>query len=110
MIARVWRGRTPEDKADAYMDYLRKTGLKDHGAIQGNRGDYIWKRAENGVAEFWVISLWDSLEAIREFAGPQEDKAIYYPEDKEFLLELDPRVIHYEILHAPEHWAHSRRC
>ena len=101
MIARVWRGRTPEDRADAYMDYLRSTGVKDHGAIPGNRGDYVWRRVENGIAEFWVISLWDSLEAIREFAGPQEDKAIYYPEDKKYLLELDSHVHHYEILHAP---------
>jgi hypothetical protein len=61
------------------MDYLRKTGIKDHEAIPGSRGDYIWKRIDNGVAEFWVISLWDSFEAIREFAGPQEDKAILLP-------------------------------
>jgi heme-degrading monooxygenase HmoA len=103
MIARVWCGRTLEDKADAYVDYLLKTGIKDHGAIDGNRGDYIWKRVDNGIAEIWVISLWDSLESIREFAGPQEDEAVYYPEDKEYLLELEPRVMHYEIVHAPAH-------
>jgi hypothetical protein len=101
MIARVWSGRTPLEKADDYMEYLRKTGIKAHGAVRGNRGDYVWKRVEDGVAEFWVISLWDSLEAIREFAGPQIERAVYFPEDEAFLLELDPQVKHYEILHAP---------
>jgi len=49
-----------------------------------------------------LISLWECFDAIRKFAGPEIEKAVYYPKDKEFLLELDPHVLHYEVVVAPE--------
>jgi hypothetical protein len=51
--------------------------------------------------EFVLMSLWDSYDAIKAFAGPQYESAVYYPEDKRFLLELEPQVAHYEILTSP---------
>lgn len=56
------------------------------------------RRASERGAEFLLISLWDSMEAIKLFAGPDADKAVYYPEDKEYLLELEPRVAHYDVV------------
>ena len=50
------------------------------------------------LCEFLLISLWESMEGIREFAGPDPERAVYYPEDKEFLLELEPNVTHYDIV------------
>ncbi|MGA8904462.1 MAG: hypothetical protein WB661_05570 [Candidatus Bathyarchaeia archaeon] len=44
------------------------------------------------------MSLWESCDAIKKFAGPNLEKAVYYPEDKKFLLELEPNVVHYKIL------------
>lgn len=102
MIARIWRGRTPEHVAEAYMDYLQETGVKAFRSIEGNRGVYVLRKIGNGVAEFLVISLWESFQAIREFAGPAPEKAVYYPKDEKYLLELEPEVAHYEILLAPE--------
>lgn len=98
MIARVWRGCTPADKADAYAALLERTGLSDYRATPGNRGVLALRRIQGGVAEFELISFWESFEAIRRFAGPDEEKAFYYPEDDEFLLEKEPRVAHYEVL------------
>jgi heme-degrading monooxygenase HmoA len=102
MIARVWRGKTPDAKADAYFDYLKATGVKDIRATRGNRGVFVLKRALNGEAEFLFVSLWDSMEAIQAFAGPDVDRAVYYQEDAAFLSQKEPRVAHYEVLTAPK--------
>jgi len=101
MIARVWHGATPESKGEAYLEYLTKTGVKDYRAKPGNRGVYLLRRVGEGHAHFLFISLWESWEAIRAFASPDIEKAQYYPEDKEFLVELEPQVTHYEVLVAP---------
>jgi heme-degrading monooxygenase HmoA len=102
MIARIWRGRTSEQDADAYLQYLERTGVKDHRSIEGNRGDYVMRKTDNGVSEFLVISLWESFESIRKFAGPDPEVSVYYPEDEKYLLEMEPKVSHYQILLAPE--------
>jgi heme-degrading monooxygenase HmoA len=98
MIARVWRGRTPAAKADAYAALLERTGLSDYRATPGNRGVLALRRVQGDVAEFELISFWESFEAIRRFAGVDEEKAFYYPEDDEYLLEKEPGVAHYEVL------------
>ena len=97
MIARIWRGRVPANKSEEYMQYLHATGLKDYQATQGNRGVYVLRRTEGDVTEFLIISMWDSMEAIRRFAGPEPEKPVYYPEDKNFLLEFESRVFHYDV-------------
>jgi len=47
------------------------------------------------------LSRWDSYDAIRAFAGPEYEKAVYYPEDERYLLQLDLHVTHYEVLSGP---------
>jgi quinol monooxygenase YgiN len=101
MIARTWRGVTPESKSKAYFDYLMKTGVQACRATEGNRGVYVLRRIHEERAEFLFISLWESTAAIRKFAGEDIEKAVYFPEDEEFLLELEPNVAHYEVLVEP---------
>jgi heme-degrading monooxygenase HmoA len=101
VIARIWHGITPESKAQQYLDYLTATGVKDYRAIDGNRGVLVLRRISDGRADFLLISLWESFDAIRKFAGAEVDKAVYYPEDKEYLLEFEPKVAHYEVLISP---------
>ena len=101
MIARIWRGLTREADKDTYFQYLPKTGLKDYARIKGNRGVWVLRRVPAGKAEFGLMSLWDSCDAIKAFAGPQYENAVRYPEDKRFLLELEPQVAHYQILTSP---------
>ncbi len=102
MIARTWHGVVPEQKADAYHDYLLRTGIPDLQATQGNRGVYVFRRISEGKAHFLLTTLWDSYEAIRQFAGEDIERARYYAEDEAYLLELEPYVTHYEVLVAPE--------
>ena len=101
MIARTWHGRVPADRADAYAEYVRRTGLADLAATPGNRGAYLLRRADGDVAHFVVASLWDSLDAVRAFAGDDPQRARYYPEDDAYLLEREPFVTHYEVLGGP---------
>jgi len=101
MIARFWRGFTSKSRADEYFEYLEKTGLKEYRATEGNCGVYVLRRFEGDRAEFLLMSLWESFDAVKRFAGRNFKKAVYYPEDKKFLLELEPNVVHYEILAQP---------
>jgi len=62
---------------------------------------WLMRRVHEGRAEFVVISLWDTLDSIKAFAGPDYERAVYYSEDKKFLLKLDPLVTHYDVLVSP---------
>ena len=101
MIARQWIGETRESDADSYFKYLEETGVRECKACKGNQGVWLLRRVHDGKAEFVFISLWDSLESIKAFAGPDYQKAVYYPEDTKSLLKLDPHVTHYEVLLGP---------
>jgi hypothetical protein len=82
MIARQWVGETLESDADAYFKYLEETGVRECKATSGNQGVWLMRRVHNGRAEFVFISLRVSFESIKAFAGPEYEKAVYYPEDK----------------------------
>lgn len=101
VIARIWRGVAERSKADGFLDYMMKTGVKDFRVKEGNRGVYVFRRNDKKRVEFLMISLWDSVNAIRNFAGEDIDRASYYPEDEKFLIKLEPKVKHYEVLTGP---------
>jgi heme-degrading monooxygenase HmoA len=98
MIARSWHGRVPESKGEAYYAYLLRTGLADYASAPGNRGVRVLRRTSNGVTEYLLTTLWDSIDAIKAFAGEDYERARYYPEDHEYLLEREELVMHYELL------------
>lgn len=97
MIARMWHGRTPRSKADAYTALLNRLAIPDYRAIPGNLAVHILRRDDGDVTHFITFTLWESMRAIEEFAGTLADQAKYYPEDKEFLLEFEPKVTHWEV-------------
>lgn len=100
MIARTWHGRVPADKADEYYVYLQGTGFADYRSTLGNRGLLVMRRTEGSVTHYVLTTFWDSLEAIRRFAGDDYERARYYPEDDRFLLEREPFVTHHEMVEA----------
>ena len=97
-FARQWVGETLESDTDTYGKYLDETGIKEIKATKGNHGVWLLRRLHEGRAEFIVISIWDSLASVKAFAGHEYEKAVYYPEDKKFLLNLNLHVSHYEVL------------
>jgi heme-degrading monooxygenase HmoA len=97
MIARTWRGATREQDAEAYLRYLEETGLRAYRATPGNLGVLALRRVRDGRAEFLLLSLWESAEAIRRFAGEDVERAVFYPEDDRFLIDREDRVCHYDV-------------
>src|SRR5512146_839156 len=87
MIMRLWRGRVMSEKTVAYLEFLKETGLKDYAETPGNLGVYVLQRQCGSHVEFLLLTLWESVAAIKRFAGEGYDKARYYPEDKTLLIE-----------------------
>jgi heme-degrading monooxygenase HmoA len=100
MIARIWRGATRASDADAYVEYLERTGMAGYRDTPGNLGAYALRRVTGDRAEFTTISLWDSKESIERFAGADVEAAVFYPEDDRFLIERELRVSHFEVVQA----------
>jgi heme-degrading monooxygenase HmoA len=101
MIARIWRGATATDRAQDYLAYLERTGLAEYRATPGNHGVQVLLRAEDGITRFTLISYWESMDAVRAFAGDDPEVAVFYPEDDDFLVERDPGVEHHEVVARP---------
>lgn len=97
MIARHWTGRVRATDADSYADYVRRTGIAAHRATAGNLGSMVLIRADNDEAEVVVVSLWESLDAVRAFAGSDPETAVFFPEDERYLVAADKRVKHYDV-------------
>lgn len=98
MIARVWHGVTTDALADEFQDYIFASGLPELKATPGNLGVIILRRAHKGEEHFLLISLWRSMDAISKFAGLDITKARYYPGDEKYPIELEPAVMHYEVV------------
>jgi heme-degrading monooxygenase HmoA len=101
MILRTWRGRTRIEDRDRYLRYLRETGIREYRATAGNRGVFVSWRERKGQAEFFLLTLWDSMHAVERFAGSSPEEAVFYPEDEDYLVDRDMHVDHYEVLEAP---------
>ena len=97
MIARTWHGVVRESETEEYLKYLNRTGIPDYRATPGNKGAFVFCRREGDRTHFLLLTLWDSFDAIKAFAGDDHEKARYYPEDRRYLLELEPHVTHYEV-------------
>lgn len=104
MIARVWHGVVPLEKADGYGKYLADSdrGVRDYQSVPGNRGVFLLRREQDDRVHFLLISLWDSREAIEGYAGTDIERAQYFSYDLECLLEPETNVEHYEVLVASE--------
>jgi len=98
VIARFWRGETRAADADEYLEVLRRTGVADYQGTPGNRDVLILRRLRGDVAEFLIVTLWDSRDAIAAFAGSDIETARYYPEDEKYLLRFEEKVEHWDVV------------
>ncbi|MGZ8626575.1 MAG: hypothetical protein ACXWXK_07885 [Actinomycetota bacterium] len=101
MIARTWRGWTSAADADRYVGYLDETGVREYRATPGNHGVLMLRRLVGDRAEFVLVTLWDSIEAVRAFAGEDESVAVFYPQDDAVLVERETHAEHFEVVAAP---------
>ncbi len=101
MIARLWRGWTSIENAEAYEKLLREQVLPGLRQIDGYRGGYILRQEGNDEVEFVVMNLFESLEAVRAFAGPDYTIPVFDPEARQLLSKVEPLARHYEVKTTP---------
>ncbi len=102
MIGRIWHGWTTRENADAYERLLRSEVLPGIGALKGCRGFYLFRREAPPEVEFVTLLFFDSLEAVRAFAGERYETAVVPPEAKQLLSRFDPTSAHYQVVLEPE--------
>ena len=100
MIARIWHGRTLTAKADEYERYLNASGVERMLKTDGNHGVEVLRKSDGPRTDFVVISYWESIDAVKRFAGKEFEKAVILDRDREFLIEVEPNVLHYEVVRA----------
>lgn len=98
MIVRTWHGCVPESLGDAFAEHLRKTG-EDHAAsVAGNLGVAVRRMTFRGWEHFFFATWWESIDAVKAFAGEEYHLAVHYPDDERFELVADPYVFHHEVV------------
>lgn len=96
---RIWTGWIATDRRAAYAAYIGETGMADYLATPGNLGAWmVFRDLDDGRTEVMTVSLWDSRDSIRLFAGDDIEVARFYPEDDEFLLDRELTVQHYDVV------------
>jgi heme-degrading monooxygenase HmoA len=100
MIARIWHGRTVASKADAYEKYLNDAGAAKIRKVPGNLGVEVLRRNQGGASDFIVISYWTSIDAVKNYAGSDYAKVRPLDRDREFLIDPEPEVAHYEVVRS----------
>jgi heme-degrading monooxygenase HmoA len=104
MIARLWHGWTTPENADAYETLLRTRIFPQIHRVPGHGGAYLLRRNVEAGVEFVTITLFDSMDAVRAFAGDDYETAVVPPEARRVLAKFDAKSVHYEIAIAPEPW------
>jgi len=97
LIARHWRGWTELPDADAYENLLKEKVFLSLKGIEGYRGGYILRHGGPREVEFVVVNLFDSLEAVKMFAGPDYNTPVFEPEARRLLCRFEPTAVHYEV-------------
>lgn len=96
MIARIWHGWTKPENAEAYRTLLVTNILPGIHRVRGYRGSYLLRRKHPDEVEFVTLTLWESKEAVEEFAGPDSAHAVVPEEARKLLVRFDDRSDHYD--------------
>ena len=101
MVTRIWHGYTKPENADAYHQLLTTKILPGIHRVKGYHGTYLLRRELKEEVEFITLTLWESLDAIREFAGQDYEIAVVPPEARTLLVRFDERSEHYGTVWCP---------
>jgi heme-degrading monooxygenase HmoA len=100
MILRSWRGAVRADDAERYLAHQSKSGVRDYRETPGNRGVLVLSRPRGELVEVITLTLWDSMDAVRRFAGDDPERARFYPGDDDLLAEKDEHADHWDVVEA----------
>ncbi len=100
MIARTWRGTATVAKADDYHRHFTTSVAAHLKDIVGHQGAYLLRREADGHVEFLAVTLWDLVETVKRFAGPNPERAIVEPEGRAALSAFDDFARHYDVAYS----------
>ena len=106
MIQRVWRAYADVSSGDRYPRHLLEMVRPNLERIPGFRGLFLLQRRHQDEIEYVVQTLWDSMDAVSAFAGPNPERAVVEPAAARMLLRFDDVVVHYDVLAAPSRDSH----
>jgi heme-degrading monooxygenase HmoA len=101
MIARVWRGWTKAEDADAYERLLKEVVYPQLYTIVGYCGGYVLRQEKGEETEFVTVNLFESLDAVKAFAGDDYETPVFEPEARRLLAKVEPIARHYDVKEAP---------
>jgi len=102
MIVRTWHGRTQLSQGDEYEAFMKERAAPDYGSVPGLQNLFFTRRDEGDVSHFLLVTIWDSIDAVKKFSGKNPDIAKYYPEDDDYLLEKEKYSQNYRVFHSHE--------
>jgi len=97
MIVRMWHGKVPASKANEYAEFMKERAAPDYGSVDGLQKLLFLRKDRIDVTDFLLVTYWDSMESVKQFAGDPPEKAKYYPEDDQFLIEKEETSALYEV-------------
>jgi len=97
MIVRIWHGRTRLEDAEAYEAFMKTRAAPDYASVEGLRQLFFTRRDDETGAHFVLVTVWESMEAVKHFAGDDPAKAKYYPEDDKYLLEQEAHSFNHQV-------------
>ena len=97
MIARIWHGKTSITNFETYAEFLKQVAIPDYQKTEGFKKLSFLRSIKGNEGHFTLITYWENIKAIKNFAGPDYEKAKYYPVDKDFLLHFEEKVEHFEV-------------
>jgi len=97
MIARIWNGKTRIEDFEEYTEFMKSKAIPDYKKTKGFVRLSFLRNINDDIGHFKLITFWENLKVIKNFAGEDFEKAKYYPEDEKFLLEFEEKVTHYEV-------------
>ena len=98
MIARVWHGHTKPEHADAYEAMLKPELLPGISNVPGYRGSYLLRRKLEDEVAFITVLFWESMDALRAYAGPDYEVSIIPEDRRKYLSKHETKAAHYEVV------------
>ncbi len=98
MIAQHWRGLVRRDRAAAYVEHLQSETLPQLVQLAGFLDAKVLRRDLSEGAEFLVVTIWESIDSIRAFAGNDVESAVVPPKARDMMIEYDRKARHYDVV------------
>jgi heme-degrading monooxygenase HmoA len=102
MIVRTWRGRASKINSDKYLRHFQSNVFPELERIEGFQNAHVMQRGDGDLVEILVMTMWNSMDDVRRFAGDDPTQAVVEPEARKVLTDYDATVKHYGLVFGPK--------